>query len=58
MDRLPFTNPLKGENYPFRNLLENDYSRKIVGFDPFGKFPIKNLSLKVDLTFIEAWLAL
>lgn len=37
----------------FRNLLENDYSRKIVGFDTFGKFPITNLTLKVDLDFIE-----
>ena len=37
----------------FRNLLENDFSRKIVGFDVFGKFPTKNLSLKVDLDFID-----
>ncbi len=39
----------------FRNLLENDYSRKIVGFDAFGKFPITNLSLKVDIDFIEGF---
>ncbi len=37
----------------FRNLLENDYSRKIVGFDAFGKFPKDKLSLKEDLAFIE-----
>jgi hypothetical protein len=37
----------------FRNLLENDYSRKIVGFDAFGKFPTANLTLEVDLDFIE-----
>lgn len=37
----------------FRNLLETDYSRKIVGFDAFGKFPISNLTLKEDLEFIE-----
>ena len=24
----------------FRNLLENDNSRKIVGFDAFGEFPV------------------
>lgn len=36
----------------FRNLLENDFSRKVVGFDAFGKFPTKNLNLKVDLDFI------
>lgn len=39
----------------FRNLLENDYSRKIVGFDAFGKFPINNVHLKTDLDFIEAF---
>lgn len=39
----------------FRNLLENDYSRKIVGFDAFGKFPTTNLSLKVDLDFIDGF---
>ena len=37
----------------FRSLLENDYSRKIVGFDAFGKFPVNNVKLKVDLDFIE-----
>ena len=39
----------------FRNLLENDSSRKIVGFDAFGKFPVTNLSLKVDIDFIEGF---
>ncbi|MBI3793726.1 MAG: class I SAM-dependent methyltransferase [Nitrospinae bacterium] len=37
----------------FRNYLENDYSRKIVGFDTFGKFPDKNIKLKKDLDFID-----
>lgn len=37
----------------FRNLLENDYSRKVVGFDAFGEFPNKNLTLKADLDFIH-----
>lgn len=37
----------------FRNTLENDFSRKLVAFDAFGKFPITNLSLKADLNFIE-----
>ena len=37
----------------FRNLIENDYSRKIVGFDAFGKFPVRNLTLKVDLEFVD-----
>ncbi len=39
----------------FRNVLENDFSRKIVAFDAFGKFPTKNLSLKVDFEFIEGF---
>jgi len=37
----------------FRNLLENDFSRKIVGFDAFGKFPKVNLTQQVDFDFIE-----
>ena len=37
----------------FRNLLENDFSRKLVGFDAFGKFPKEQLSLKHDLNFID-----
>jgi len=39
----------------FRNVLENDFSRKIVAFDAFGKFPTKNLSLEVDFKFIEGF---
>lgn len=31
----------------FRNLLENQFSRKVIGFDIFGKFP-DNLSLDSD----------
>jgi hypothetical protein len=37
----------------FRNLLENDFSRKILGFDAFGKFPSQNLLLESDLEFVE-----
>lgn len=37
----------------FRNLLENDFSRMIIGFDAFGKFPTKSLELETDKTFIE-----
>lgn len=37
----------------FRNLLENDFSRKLVGFDAFGKFPKDKVTLESDMTFIE-----
>ena len=37
----------------FRNMLENDYSRKIVGFDAFGKFPRNNLRLGADVKFVD-----
>ena len=37
----------------FRNSLENDFSRKIVGFDAFGAFPTDQLKVKDDLKFIE-----
>jgi len=37
----------------FRDALENDYSRKIVGFDAFGRFPTDGLKVDDDLTFIE-----
>ncbi len=37
----------------FRDALENDYSRKIVGFDAFGEFPTDNLEMEDDLAFIE-----
>ena len=36
----------------FRDLLEPNSSRKIIGFDAFGKFP-KNLMLKSDREFAE-----
>jgi hypothetical protein len=36
----------------FRDLLENEYSRKVVGFDIFGKFP-DNLILENDRKFVE-----
>ncbi|MEP3427581.1 MAG: TylF/MycF/NovP-related O-methyltransferase [Roseibium sp.] len=37
----------------FRDALENDYSRKIVGFDAFGEFPRKGLSVEDDQQFID-----
>ncbi len=39
----------------FRKILENDFSRSIYGFDTFGKFPTKNLSLDSDLEFVSKW---
>jgi len=39
----------------FRDTLENDTSRKIIGFDNFGSFPKQNLKLKSDLNFIKKW---
>lgn len=36
----------------FRNLLETEFSRKIVGFDMFGKFP-DELKLEEDKKFVE-----
>ena len=41
----------------FRQLLENSYSRRIVGFDTFGKFPTKGVELDVDLEYVEAFSA-
>jgi len=38
----------------FRELLENENSRKIVGFDMFGAFP-KDSHVKSDEVFIEQW---
>lgn len=37
----------------FRSTMENDFSRKIVGFDAFGRFPTESLSSDQDLKFIE-----
>ena len=37
----------------FRASMENDFSRKIVCFDAFGKFPTQGVSLDEDLEFIE-----
>lgn len=37
----------------FRNTLENDKSRRIVGFDAFGQFPIKSLTLESDKKFVD-----
>ncbi|MDP3331387.1 MAG: TylF/MycF/NovP-related O-methyltransferase [Methylococcaceae bacterium] len=36
----------------FRDMLESAYSRKIIGFDAFGKFPISNDGMH-DQVFIE-----
>jgi hypothetical protein len=37
----------------FRQILENAHSRKIVGFDSFGKFPTENVETDNDIKFIE-----
>ena len=37
----------------YRDALENDFSRKIVGFDAFGEFPTNGVKLADDLEFIE-----
>lgn len=37
----------------YRDALENNYSRKIVGFDAFGEFPTEGLKVKDDLEFID-----
>jgi len=37
----------------YRDALENDFSRKIVGFDAFGEFPSEGLNAEDDLKFIE-----
>ena len=39
----------------FRNTLENDTARRIVGFDAFGAFPSDHLSLDEDRQFIESF---
>jgi len=41
----------------FRQLLENSYSRRIVGFDTFGKFPTKGVELDVDQEYVEAFVS-
>lgn len=38
----------------FRELLENENSRKIIGFDMFGPFP-KSTAVKSDEAFIDKW---
>lgn len=38
----------------FRELLENEKSRKIVGFDVFGKFPLTE-KMASDVKFIDEW---
>ena len=37
----------------FRDALENDFSRKIVGFDVFGEFPREQLNIEDDLKWIN-----
>jgi len=37
----------------FRDAIENQYTRKIVGFDVFGKFPRDKIETDSDLEFIE-----
>ena len=38
----------------FRELLENERSRKIVGFDAFGEFPAAE-KVKSDIEFVKNW---
>ncbi|MEY8518859.1 TylF/MycF/NovP-related O-methyltransferase [Lachnospiraceae bacterium 29-84] len=38
----------------FRELLENENSRKIVGFDTFGEFPVSG-EIESDKEFIDKW---
>lgn len=37
----------------FRNVLENDDSRRIIGFDTFSSFPLDKLELDEDLEFVQ-----
>ncbi len=37
----------------FRALLENNYSRRIIGFDAFGAFPTDDLMLRSDHEFVR-----
>lgn len=37
----------------FREMLESPYSRKIFGFDIFGKFPTNNLKIESDKSFVD-----
>ncbi|WP_293776313.1 TylF/MycF/NovP-related O-methyltransferase [uncultured Oxalicibacterium sp.] len=39
----------------FRNALENDSTRKIIGFDAFGKFPREDVAGTDDQAFIESF---
>jgi len=39
----------------FRRFLENDHSRKIVGFDAFGTFPRDEVADSDDIKFIDAF---
>ncbi len=37
----------------FRKILENDFSRYLLGFDSFGNFPTTNLSIDSDIKFVK-----
>ena len=37
----------------FRDALENQFTRKIIGFDSFGKFPKDKVECETDLDFID-----
>ncbi|WP_208999402.1 TylF/MycF/NovP-related O-methyltransferase [Roseibium sediminis] len=41
----------------FRNCLEDQSSRKIIGFDTFGYFPTEKLTTSEDLDFIHSYVA-
>lgn len=37
----------------FRDALENNYTREVIGFDLFGEFPTQNIMGSFDLEFIQ-----
>ena len=39
----------------FRALTESDFSRKIIAFDAFGKFPVKEVLNSDDMSFINGF---
>ncbi|MCU0448285.1 MAG: TylF/MycF family methyltransferase [Bernardetiaceae bacterium] len=39
----------------FREILESPFSRKIIGFDAFGKFPDHTLALPSDRAFVKSF---
>lgn len=40
----------------YRNMLENNFSRKFYGFDTFGKFPLDEIKSSEDEVFVEQFI--